>query len=132
MPASADGIRAAGEALQRFASAHALPPGAAWPFQVALDEAMSNAVRCGYGGDPSGHSIEVRLLLEQGLLTLWIVDDARPFNPLEVPEPDVALPLDARPVGGLGIHVLRNLMDAVVYERREERNWLVLRRRVDG
>src|SRR5438105_7599855 len=118
IPASAGGVAGAAEALRRFSAAHALPDGAAWPFQVALDEVLSNVVRFGHGGDAPDHVIEVRLVLEQGVFTLSIVDDGPPFDPLAAPAPDVALPLDTRPVGGLGIHVIRKLMDAVAYERR--------------
>ena len=57
-------------------------------------------------------------------------DDAEPFNPLDAPLPDTAAPLEGRQVGGLGIALVRHLMDGVVYERTGGRNRLVLRRGV--
>jgi serine/threonine-protein kinase RsbW len=130
VPSSAEGIRRAADALERFSAAHGLGPTTAWPFQVALDEVLSNTVRWGHGGEAAPGEIEIRASLEDGMLALRIVDDAPPFNPLDAPLPDVDLPLEERPVGGLGLLVMRKLMDAVTYERRDGRNWLVLTRKV--
>ncbi|HUG54052.1 MAG TPA: ATP-binding protein [Vicinamibacteria bacterium] len=132
VPASAEGVRQASDGLERFTQAHGLDATVTWPFHVALDEVLSNTVRWGHGGDTDQHEIEIQASLQQGALVLSVVDDAPPFNPLETPEPDVTRPLEERPVGGLGILVVRKLMDAITYERREGRNWLVLTRRVDG
>ena len=103
-----------------------------WPFQVALDEVLSNTVRCGYGSEAGEHRIEVRFHLKDQVLELAIVDDAAPFNPLDAREPDTTQPIADRPIGGLGIHVVRRLMDEVEYERKENRNCLTLRKRIES
>jgi anti-sigma regulatory factor (Ser/Thr protein kinase) len=55
-----------------------------------------------------------------------IEDDGIPFNPLEKETPDTDLPLEERKIGGLGIHLVRNLMDKVSYQRRVDKNRLTL------
>ena len=59
-----------------------------------------------------------------------MTDDAPGFDPLAVPEPDTSLAIEDRPIGGLGIALMRRLMDETEYERREGRNRLRLRRRL--
>jgi serine/threonine-protein kinase RsbW len=128
---SREGIRRAADDLGRFSAAHDLPPGAVWPFQIALDEMLSNIVDHGYAKPETGREIEVEFRLEHGVLELTIVDDAAAFDPLAVEEPDTSRPAEARPIGGLGIFLVRKLMDAVEYERRDGRNRLVCRKRVE-
>jgi len=53
-----------------------------------------------------------------------VEDDGKPFDPLQAPPPDLSLPLERRPIGGLGIHLIRNLMDEVSYARVGGRNVL--------
>lgn len=128
VPGSEDGLRAARAGLEAFAAARGLSPSAIWPFQVALDEVLSNVVRHGTGRAP----VEVVLRLQGGLLEMQITDDSAPFDPLAAREPDTAAPLEARAVGGLGITLVRRLMDVVEYERVADRNRLRLRRRVSS
>ena len=55
-----------------------------------------------------------------------ILDDGRPFNPFAQATPDTTLPLEARRVGGLGIHLVQKVMDEVSYERRIDKNLVKL------
>jgi serine/threonine-protein kinase RsbW len=64
------------------------------------------------------------------VLQLTVLDDAPPFDPLEAPEPDTTLPVEQRPLGGLGIFLVRKLMDEVQYERRDGRNRVACRKRI--
>jgi serine/threonine-protein kinase RsbW len=129
IPGSPSGIRRAAEDFGAFAAAHGLAEDACWPFRVALDEALSNIVKYAYPDQPEGE-IEVEFRLERGELSVTILDDGAPFDPLRVPAADVAAPLERRVPGGLGITLVRGLMDAVEYERRDGRNRLVLRRKL--
>jgi serine/threonine-protein kinase RsbW len=126
VPASLQGISEARVELAAFAAASGLAPDAVWRFQVALDELLSNLARHGAPGAEVG----LELSLEGGVLELTVTDDAASFNPLEVPPPASSADIESRPVGGLGIALVRNLMDEVRYERREGRNRLTLRRRL--
>jgi serine/threonine-protein kinase RsbW len=57
-----------------------------------------------------------------------VTDDGHPFNPLDLPEPDTSLPMEDRPIGGLGIHLLRKMSDRMEYERRDGKNQVTLRK----
>jgi len=129
--AGQDGLRAAAGALDRFEAANALDPEAVWPVHVALDEVLSNVVRHGTGGRPNS-LIDVTFALEAGSLEVTVVDDGPEWDPLTLPPPDTTAPLDARRPGGLGVHLVRNLMDRVTYTRDEDRNHLVFARRCEA
>jgi anti-sigma regulatory factor (Ser/Thr protein kinase) len=129
-PGSTSGIRKAAEAFGEFAAGHGLGEDACWPFRVALDETLSNIVKYAYAGRPAGE-IEVEFRISDGELSLAILDDGAPFDPLRAPRPDLGAALEHRRAGGLGISLLRGLMDSVAYERRGDRNRLVLKRRLD-
>jgi serine/threonine-protein kinase RsbW len=126
--AGPDGFRAAASALDRFEAAHALDPEAAWPVHVALDEVLSNVVRHGTVGRQN-LLIEVTFALAAGSLEVSVVDDGPEWDPMTLPPPDTAAPLEARRPGGLGMHLVRSLMDRVTYTRKDDRNRLVFARR---
>jgi anti-sigma regulatory factor (Ser/Thr protein kinase) len=90
---------------------------------VVLDEAVSNAINHGYDAGVRGE-IAVRLRRAPDGVLLEVEDDGRPFDPLQAPPPDLTLSLERRPIGGLGIHLIRNLMDEVSYARVGGRNVL--------
>ena len=91
--------------------------------RLAIDEVVSNCVKYGYD-DSAEHYIEIELLIAGERLSIAITDDGHFFNPLEHPEPDMSLPVEERPIGGLGIHLLRKMADHIEYERTSERNRL--------
>ena len=97
--------------------------------KVALDEILTNVISYAYA-DGGEHSIIIRFSLEQGRLIIAVEDDGRPFNPLNAPEPDTKQLLEERPLGGLGIHLVRKLIDELEYRRQNDRNILVMRLKV--
>ena len=113
--------------IEELASVQNLPASTIWPLNVALDEVLSNIISYGHE-DGREHEILVRVSLEQGLMVAEVEDDGRAFDPLAAPAPDIDLPLEERGVGGLGIHIVRNLMDEVTYDRIAGRNRLTLKR----
>lgn len=121
-------LRRLTDELERFAEAHALPLAALGTLAVVVEEVVSNVIKYGYDDDGE-HTIEVRLALEGDTLWVEVEDDARPFDPLAASEADLAAPIAARPVGGLGIPLIRRLTDEQRYERRRGRNVLTLRKR---
>lgn len=124
VPASVQGLRQAEAELAAFGAANGLSQDALWRFHVALDELISNVARHGAPGSDVG----LELRLEGGVLEMAVTDDAPAFNPLEAPPPDTSGDLESRPVGGLGIALLRGLMDEVRYDQRAGRNRVTLRR----
>jgi len=74
------------------------------------------------------HEISIRLAPAADALEIEVADEARAFNPLELPEADTSSALEERAVGGLGIHLVRRLMDTLEYQRAGGKNTLVLRK----
>jgi serine/threonine-protein kinase RsbW len=92
--------------------------------QLAVEEAVTNTIRYGYAGAPG--TIAIRCTVEPDRATVEIADDAPAFDPLKVPDPDLSADLDDRPIGGLGIFLLRKVMDDVAYRFTDNQNILVL------
>ena len=115
--------------VERFGAAERLPTAVVNALNIALDEAVSNAINHGYDAGVRGE-IAVRLRRAGDQVEIEVEDDGRPFDPLQAPPPDLTLPLERRPVGGLGIHLIRKLMDEVSYARRDGRNVLRMAKRL--
>jgi serine/threonine-protein kinase RsbW/sigma-B regulation protein RsbU (phosphoserine phosphatase) len=111
--------------LDDLAARRGLPHDAVVDMNVALDEVLKNVLSHAYD-DAGAHEIRIALAVYAGALEAEVEDDGRPFDPLTVAPPDRSAPLAARKVGGLGIHLMRNLMSDVAYRRVGERNRLVL------
>ncbi len=116
-------------AVQDFAERAGLPGAMRSDLLVVTDEIVSNLLK--YGGVPRERvELEIRASIEQGALTLQFADNGRPFDPLSAPPPALEIPVEQRPIGGLGIHLVRELTDEQRYARAEGRNVLVLTRAV--
>ena len=116
------------EELEKFAARHHFPERKLRDVQVALEEHLTNVLSYAYP-DGAPHQISVRFAITPAELRVEVADDGCPFNPLEHPTPDTSLPIDERPIGGLGIHMIRKSLDQVEYRREQERNILVLVKR---
>jgi anti-sigma regulatory factor (Ser/Thr protein kinase) len=115
--------------VTEFGARHALPDRIVSHVNLALDEAITNIVFYAYD-DADDHEITVRISLAHGMLTAELVDDGRAFDPLQVAAPNLAAPLEERAVGGLGIHLIRHLIDDIQYRREGDRNHLVFTKRI--
>ena len=95
---------------------------------IAIDELFSNIANYAYA--PGSGELSVRFAAEDAprAVTLTFVDSGRPFDPLSAAEPDTSLPAEARAIGGLGIMMVRRIMDDVRYARRDGRNELSIRK----
>jgi anti-sigma regulatory factor (Ser/Thr protein kinase) len=114
------------ELVGRLAAEHRLSADVVFGMNVALDEMLSNIIKYGFADDAI-HEIHVRLSVSAAMVVVEIEDDGQPFDPLELPAPDVDAPLEERTVGGLGIHIVRNLMSEVEYARVAGRNRLIMK-----
>jgi anti-sigma regulatory factor (Ser/Thr protein kinase) len=96
---------------------------------LAIEELVTNCIKYGYD-DAGEHTIDIHLLVADEILTATVIDDGRPFDPLALPPPDLSLDIKDRPIGGLGIFLLRKLADEIHYQRRDGRNRLTLEKRM--
>ena len=94
----------------------------AWPektlshVRLVVEELMMNIIVHGSDGENVPH-IRVHLAQQDGTLVMEIADDGVAFDPLQIPAPELDSSLDDRPIGGLGVHLVRGLMDSVTYRR---------------
>lgn len=80
---------------------------------LAVNEVATNVIVHGYQGQPG--LIEIEIKREGDSLLLFVRDQAAPFDPTRVLPPDITLPLEKRPPGGMGVHLIRHLTDAMLY-----------------
>jgi len=133
VPATDAGIKAALDALESLWAAQSVSRAVTWPVEVSLDEVLANVIHHGLAGRGESARVELELQLEPGdppRCEVRIEDDGPEFDPLAAAAPDLSLGVDERQVGGLGIELVRRLMDEVHYERRGGRNRLRLVRRL--
>jgi anti-sigma regulatory factor (Ser/Thr protein kinase) len=99
--------------------------------QIVVEELVTNVVD--YGGVPAGqHAARVDLEARDGILTIVITDRGKEYNPLEREDPDVTLPAEERPIGGLGVHFCKKLTDAQSYARVDRQNVLTLTKKLSS
>ena len=115
--------------LERFAAAQHFPDRKLHEVQVALEEHLTNILHYGYD-DHGEHQIQIKVRLAATELRIQVQDDGRPFDPLAHPTPDLSLPLDQRPIGGMGIHMIRKSLDGLEYHRRDGKNILLMIKRI--
>jgi serine/threonine-protein kinase RsbW len=115
--------------LQEFWSAASLPPAQAMGFELALEEIFMNVAM---HGSPAGTvpRVEVSLALAEARLTMTIEDDGPQFDPLSVAAPDVTASIEERRVGGNGVFLVRQIMDAVEYQHIRGRNQLKMTKHI--
>jgi serine/threonine-protein kinase RsbW len=120
-------IERVSQLLAEFGECWHLPTKPLLDLNLALEEAVANVISHAYE-DRQEHQIIITVTLEDMDITVGVEDDGRPFNPLEFPEPDLTRPLEEKSLGGLGIHLIRNLTDRLDYKREEAKNLLVMKK----
>jgi serine/threonine-protein kinase RsbW len=106
--------------LDGFGHAHGVDPKSIIQLQVVLDELVSNVIKYGW---PEGgrHEVEVYVSLAADVVHIMLVDDGKPFSPSDAPARPLNKGQRPRP-GGVGIQMVRQLVDAIEYERIDGRN----------
>jgi anti-sigma regulatory factor (Ser/Thr protein kinase) len=120
-------IQTANETASRWMAERPTPADLQYFANLAIEELATNCIKYAYS-DAKEHLIEVKLSVASNTLLMTVSDDGHPFNPLEAPAPDLALAPEDRPVGGLGLHLLRKMSDNMEYVRENGKNKLTLRR----
>lgn len=123
VPADAAQLGVLTQFLCDFWSAADLVPAQRATFELALEEVFMNIVMHGTRPDKVPR-VQVSLAMATDGLTMTVEDDGPTFDPLSVPAPDITAGLAERPVGGLGVFLVRQTMDAVSYQRVGMRNRL--------
>ena len=123
-------IRTITVALEEFFEQQDLPSEALFPTQLSLEEIFTNVANYAHDDDQE-HEVEIIFSREGETMTVEILDDGYPFNPLEdAPELDVESSLEDRRIGGAGIMLAKQLMTELRYQRNSDRNHLTMIKKI--
>jgi sigma-B regulation protein RsbU (phosphoserine phosphatase) len=123
--ADLDEIATVNSAFAEFADMHELPAKVRRSVSVVFDELLNNTISYGFKGRDDGE-IAITVDLRPDRLAITLSDNGRPFNPFGTAAPDTGLSVEEREIGGLGVHLVRTMMDEVTYHRRTDRNVVIL------
>ena len=113
------------EVFNEFARRRELAENVRRKMNLVFDELLNNIISYAYEDDGE-HAIEVRVSLATDRLVVSVTDDGRAVNPFAEEAPDTGMTLEDRPMGGLGVHLVRRLMDNATYERHGTKNVVTL------
>ena len=106
------------------------PPKANMQLDICIDEIFGNIAHYAYGSGSGDATVRLDFDETERLLSLTFIDSGSPFDPTDTPEPDTTSPLEERPIGGLGLFMVRKMVDAMEYRREDGRNILTIRKRI--
>ena len=117
------------EAIESHGEARGWPAKWVLNLNLSLEELITNTVSYGYQ-DTDEHEIRVSLTERDGSLVAVMEDDGVAFDPFTAaPAPDLEADVEERPIGGLGVYLVKTLMDEVAYQRLDDRNRVTLTQR---
>jgi serine/threonine-protein kinase RsbW len=122
VPAHADYLGDMRDFIARIGHEYGYPEKLVNAFKLTIDEAASNIIRHGYRSDEG--SIIIRAIIKKRCLTVSIIDQGLYFDPKDVQNPDLNRYIDDGKRGGLGIFIMRKLMDEMHYRKTKEGNEL--------
>ena len=113
--------------LESFAATAGVPDDVMFRLTLALEEIVTNVMRHAYPqADADRQQIVVRLSADRDTVTAVVEDTGIPFDPLNVPPPNLDGLIEDRPIGGLGMHLVRSVAQNVTYLREGDRNILTV------
>lgn len=125
LPAKLSAVRGLAEMVEEFGDVNSLSPNKVYMINLALEELITNTVSYGLDGvaDPE---IGIGMHVRDGVLAVTVVDNGHPFDPTQDTNPDLSSSIEERPIGGLGLHLVKVFADRIAYEYAEGRNCLTL------
>lgn len=117
--------------IEGYCSRLPIPGSLTLSLNLAIEEAMVNCVQYAYAKGETGEiSLSIQWDNKGHELTFELRDKGAPFDPTAAPDPDTTLSAEERPIGGLGILLVRKLMDTVSYSRQSGQNVLTMRKKI--
>ena len=124
-----DELSSLAEKIERLADEWSISQELSMKINLVIEEALSNIILYAFN-DKSKHEIRISVSKEDNNLEITFKDDGIPFNPLLQKKPDINLPAEERPVGGLGIFLMSQVMDEMHYSRDKNQNILILKKSI--
>lgn len=104
------------------------PPALTMSLTMAIEEMFVNVAHYAYPDGGGNVQLSIAFAPDSHVITFQLTDSGIPFDPLAQPAPDLSIPAEERPIGGLGIYIMLKVMDAVQYERIEGHNILTMQK----
>ena len=115
--------------IEEIGDAFSLSPDVVFNLNLVLEEAVVNVINYAYPKEEH-QSIYLSAKLLEGSIVFVLTDTGLEFDPTKAPDADITLSADDRPIGGLGIFLIRQIMNEVKYERIDGKNVLTLEKRL--
>ena len=115
--------------LERFGEVAGLSQKCIFELNLALDELFTNIISYAHG-EGCLEKVNIRIKNEGDTLVICVEDQGIPFNPVDVAKPDFKCTLNERKIGGLGIHLIKSVMDDIAYQRSGNKNILTLKKAI--
>lgn len=122
VPDTLDSLKAIANYVLTAAAAAGLDKKASYKLRQAVDEIASNIIIYGYQEAGRSGVLDLQAELNEQALTIWIEDTAIPYDPFQTPCPNFEIPMDKRPLGGVGVYLAIHNVDKFIYERVGDRN----------
>jgi anti-sigma regulatory factor (Ser/Thr protein kinase) len=122
VPATLDSLGTIADYVMAAAASAGLDRRASYRLRLAVDEIATNIIVHGYADADLPGALELRADLDDRALTVSIEDSGAAYDPRQTPVPDTNLPLEERPIGGLGVYLAMKSVDEFLYERVGDRN----------
>lgn len=116
-----------GSFIEKVGEDNNLPPDTILALLLASDELVTNVIMYGCT-DAREHQIVVSLECTESSVHLIIADDGIQFDPLAAPDADTSLPLEEKKIGGLGIHLVKKMMNEVAYRYQDNKNIMSMKK----
>ena len=101
----------------------------AMTLNLALKEAVTNVIMYAYPKGSQG-LVDLEAIVRKDSLVFILSDSGKPFDPTAAPKADISQDVEERPIGGLGIYMVMNIMDSVAYRRENDRNILTMTKKI--
>lgn len=111
--------------FKSFAHEKEIPKNVVGAVCMVFDDLLTNIISYAYQDDGQ-HDIGIQVSLKENSLVIIIIDDGSPFDPFQVDSPETQLSIEEREVGGLGIHLVKEMMDNTSYQRKANQNIVTL------
>jgi anti-sigma regulatory factor (Ser/Thr protein kinase) len=132
VPGVLDSLTPVAEYVTEVATAAGLDRQATYRLRLAIDEIATNVVLYGYERAQRQGDLEFHAQKDGDTLSIALYDTGAAFDPHDAPAPDVSLPAEDRPIGGLGVFLALKSVDELTYEQQDNRNVTVFKMRIPG